>query len=150
MVLESGQQTVFDPEEENRKRTIGGITRALGSLVMDTPGVYRVTGMAIPGQGKVRKDKTPTKGIRVSIKEEGLLVNIHVAVTFGRPIPEIARVIQNAAKDMLQRDYPAYGLIAVNVSVNSVHFDQDSFIYREEAITAMLDDAPQEQEAICG
>ena len=129
-------------KKEQQEPIANGIALALSDLVMRTPGVYSISGRAKQDPEKESKSKKPAKGIRVSIRDTGILVNIHVAVHFGSPIPEIARLIQHDARDLILRDFPEYQLSAVNISVNSVRFDQESFKYREESVNALATPVP--------
>ena len=123
-------------DEEKQKHVASEIAGILSGFVMGIAGVYRISGMSESGQKKKNKKKI-AKGIRVTIKERFISVNLHVAVHFGKPIPEIARLIQNEVKMLIDRDYPGYRLQVINIYVNSVRFDHESFVYREEAVAAL-------------
>jgi len=91
------------------------------------------------GASKKKKVKKPSKGVRVTIKDNVVLVHIHIIVSFGKSITEIAHHIQNEAKALLEREFPEYALSAVNIWVDGVRFDDASVAYRSEAIQSLSD-----------
>jgi uncharacterized alkaline shock family protein YloU len=123
-------------QEKRQKNTAYAVALALSDLLRDTSGVYRISGSGKQNADKKNRQDKPAKGVRVSWKDNALLVNLHVAVAFGAPLPEIARQIQNEAKELILRRFPGHSLSAVNISVSSVRFDQESLRYREEAVAA--------------
>ena len=120
-------------EEKQRK-----IAKSMASRISDLvfPAVWPERNA---GAGYDRKDgeRKSGKGVRVAIKDEGVRVNIHIAVTFGESIPDIARQIQRDTKKLFDQLYPEYPLTSVNVWVDSVMFDQDSVLYRKQAVESM-------------
>ena len=133
------EHVVSGMDEEKHRRVVASISRALRDLVMRTPGVYSIAGMANPDQRNSKREgkSRVTKGVRVVVKDNQIRVSLHVTIDFGRPIPEIARLIQHQAKALIERDFPTYTLLAVNIAVNSVHFNTESFAYRDDAIRAL-------------
>jgi len=96
--------TEVSPTSE-AKRSHKTIHPRIRDLVLSTSGVMELT-----------------KDIRVSVKERRVQISIHISVVFGKPIPEIAKQIQNKAKDLFLRDFSQYQLEAVNIWVDSVRF----------------------------
>ena len=128
-----------DREEEQRKKVAAVIAEKMSVLALGAPGVDRLSRRAVADPGRKKKMRKPAKGVRVSIKDEAIRMNIHIVVDFGKSIPDIARKIQNEAKSLIQREYPDYTLSAVNVWVDGVRFDAASMAYRREAIDTLRD-----------
>ena len=95
-------------DEERLKIIAKNMTDLISGLVLETAGIHRFSN----GQ------------TRVAIRNRTVIVNIHVVVDFGKPIPALAREIQKKAKDLCNRHYPDFRLSAVNVWVDGVHFDR--------------------------
>ena|GEM_PF-3178584 len=122
--------------EEQQKRAASVIAQSIHQLVLDTPGVEKLSRRAASGLNRKKTEKTTSKGVRVTIRNTAILLNIHIVIRFGQSIPEVARQIQNNAKEFILRSYPDLQLSAVNVWVDSVRFDQESYLYRKKAIDA--------------
>jgi|GEM_PF-7000825 len=112
--------------DEQQRALADGVAEKVSRLVLDVDGVYRLSGKAPPGLSKKQKERRPRKGVRVAVKENTILINIQIIVRFGRPIPDIARRIQNKTRDFISSEYRDYQLVAVNVRVDGVEFDQGS------------------------
>jgi len=117
-------------KDEQQGNVMKMVTAMIKELVLSTDGVDRLYGWVVAGA------KQPASGIRVSIKDEVVLVNIHIVVCFGKSIPEIARQIQNVATVYFQREIPDYRLSAVNVWVDGIRFNEDSYKYRKQTVEA--------------
>ena len=123
-----------DREEEQRKKVAAILTERIGVLILATPGVVRLSRSVMSGMSNKNKTRKPAKGIRITIKDNAIRVNIHIVVRFGESIPVIARQIQNEAKILIQRDFPDFDLSGINIRVDGVRFDEVSVSYRNEAI----------------
>ena len=122
--------------DEQQKRLAKTIAGKINRLVQLTEGVDRVSGWSLAG-GKNAENKQPASGVRVTVKEDKVRIDVHIVAVFGRAIPEIARRIQKEAQEMFRRDYPKLHMSSVNVRVDGVRFDQDSAGYRERSVEAL-------------
>ncbi|MCL2165986.1 MAG: Asp23/Gls24 family envelope stress response protein [Clostridiales bacterium] len=123
--------------EEQQKKAASVIAESIHQMVLNTPGVEKLSRRAVTGLNRKKTEKKTSKGVRVTIRNNSLLLNIHIVIRFGKSIPELARQIQKDAKEFLLRSYPDLQLSAVNVWVDSVRFDQESFLYRKKAIDTL-------------
>jgi uncharacterized alkaline shock family protein YloU len=119
----------MDEQQGHIAKQIAGTIR---DLVLGTDGVDRLYGWSVAGA------KQPASGVRVSIKDEDVLVNVHIVVCFGKSIPEIARQIQMEATVAFHREFPGHHLAAVNVWVDGIRFDDGSNEYRKQAVDAII------------
>ncbi len=124
-------------EEDQQKIKAEIIGGRIGVLVLQAAGVEKLSGSAIAGLGEKVGVKKPAKGVRVVLKEDAALVDIHIVTTFGKPIPEIARYIQKEIKNLFNEEFSSYHLTAVNVWVDSVNFSEEAIKYRDQAIALL-------------
>ncbi|MDR0469270.1 MAG: Asp23/Gls24 family envelope stress response protein [Peptococcaceae bacterium] len=118
-------------KDELQGHIVKSITGMVKGIVLNTDGVVRLYGWVVAGA------KQPASGVRISIKDEAALVDIHIVVGFGKSIPEIARQIQNEVTISFHREFSDYHLTAVNVWVDGIRFNDESFEYREQAVEAL-------------
>ena len=112
------------PKRLSGSSTADTIATVISTLLMETAGVARLVGRQ-------------SKGVRVLIKDDSIQVNIRFIADFGKPIPEIARLIQNQAKDIVANEFKDYRLTSVNVWVEGIRFNQDSSLYRTAAVSSL-------------
>ena len=98
--------------EESEKKTAETISAKVSDLVLQAAGVAR-----LPGKAQTRQKK----GIKAVVKDKRVTVNIHIVVDFGRPIPEIARLIQGEVKNLMKKEFPDQLLQGVNIWVDGIH-----------------------------
>lgn len=127
----------YPDKEEGQKVLAESIVERISGLVSRIQGVYLSPGKAPNGINKKPKGKRPGKSVRVAVKDNAILVNIHIFVRFGKPIPETARQIQNITKDFIDKEYTDYQLTSVNIRVDGILFDKDSADYREQAVKSL-------------
>ncbi len=70
---------------------------------------------------KLGAKKSPTKGIKVEIKEKSVIIDLYIVVEFGIRIPELAWEIQESVKNNVET---MTGLVVEKVNV---HIDGISF-----------------------
>jgi uncharacterized alkaline shock family protein YloU len=75
----------------------------------EVPGVRRLSGRAVPGR----------RGVRVESADEGVSVELHLAVDWGSQIPSLGREVQRRVREYLGR-MADVELVAVNVVVDEV------------------------------
>ncbi len=72
---------------------------------------------------KLGAKKSPTKGIKVEIKEKSVLIDLYIVVEFGIRIPELAWEIQESVKNSVET---MTGLVVekVNVHIDGISFNK--------------------------
>lgn len=71
------------------------------------------------GWGDLLSKKTPAKGIKVEIKEDATIIDVHVTVKFGVKINDIALELQKTVKNAVE-SYAGLENITVNVFVDGI------------------------------
>ena len=105
---------------------IEAITGMLVAMALDTPGVARLAERVdnrLDAKSGKAKNAKQYKSVRVVIKNDILSINMRIIASFGKPIPEIARRLQNEAKDRVREEFPHLTLAAVNVWIDGVSFE---------------------------
>lgn len=81
------------------------------------------------GWGDLISKKTPAKGIKVEIKEDTTVIDVHVTVKFGVKINDIAVKLQKTVKNAIE-SYAGLENITVNVFVDGIEAENTD---KEEA-----------------
>lgn len=63
--------------------------------------------------------KTSAKGVRISVDEEGAVIDLYVMIRYGYPIPEVAEKVQSAVASAVEA-MAGFAVKAVNVHVGGV------------------------------
>lgn len=71
------------------------------------------------GWGDLLSKKTPAKGIKVEIKDDATIIDVHVTVKFGVKINDIAYNLQKKVKNSVE-SYAGLDNITVNVFVDGI------------------------------
>ena len=121
-------------KDEQQKRIAKKIAGRISSLVLGTAGVDRLSGWSLTGSGRKKGPRQPVNGVRIIVKDDKVRADVHIVVSFGKSIPEIARRIQKDAKELIELEFPELSLAAVNVQVDGVRFDPDSAEYRKRSV----------------
>ncbi len=61
------------------------------------------------------------RGVKISLEEEGAVVDVYLMVRYGQPIPEVAEKVQAAVSGAVEA-MAGFGVKAVNVHVGGVSF----------------------------
>ena len=122
--MAKGERKAAATHEDQQRHCTDDVYAALSALVLDTFGVYRLTGGASVEPGKRPGARSPKRGIRVVFRDNAIQVDIRIVVYFGIPIPEIARRIQKDTKEFFDRVCPQDHVSAVNVWVDGVRSPQ--------------------------
>ena len=120
--------------EDKQKNVAKSMAGWISGLVIQTSGADRIVGT---DYGQQNGENKTVKGVRVVIKDTSVRVNVHIAVVFGKTIPEIARQIQKETSRLFDQVFPDYQLKSINVYVDSIVFNQDSVLYRKQAIESL-------------
>lgn len=105
-------------------------------------GVFEMSGTITGGIVELFGKKNPSKGVKVTIAESDVKIDIFVVVSFGPKIPEIADEIQNKVKNEVEA-MTGLNVKAVNVNVEGIRisnkiehkdddFDNDMFDMDDE------------------
>jgi uncharacterized alkaline shock family protein YloU len=124
-------------DEEQQKIKAAFISGRIRNLISRTEAGEQPQGAAA-GREEKTGEKQPVKGVRVALKDDTALVDVHITAVFGKPIPEKARHIQQEVKNLFHREFAAYHLRAVNIWVDSVSFGKDATNYRDQAIEQLF------------
>lgn len=88
-------------------------------VVSGVSGVVALGGGRVDGWGEMMGVRKTTRGVKVALKDEGILIDIHIIARFGCRIPEVAREIQLETKKMVE-EMTGQRVIAVNVIVAGI------------------------------
>lgn len=88
-------------------------------VVSGVSGVVALGGGRVDGWGEMMGVRKTARGVKVALKDEGILIDIHIIARFGCRIPEVAREIQLETKKMVE-EMTGQRVIAVNVIVAGI------------------------------
>ena len=92
-----------------------------GAAALETEGVSALgSGLGSDVAAMVHR-KVLSKGVRVSVDEDRVSVDISLMVRYGQPIPEVAEKVQAAVSGAVEA-MAGFGVKAVNVHVGGVSF----------------------------
>jgi len=75
----------------------------------------------ISGLMNVAAKKSGTRGVRISVDENGAVIDVYILIRYGYAIPEVAGKIQNAVASAVE-SMAGFEVKAVNVHVGGVSF----------------------------
>ena len=90
--------------------------------------------------------KNPSKGIKVDMKDNSVVIDIYIVVDYGVKIPELAWEIQETVKNSVET---MTGLTAekINIHIEGVSFAKEKAKEEEEAAAAAAEEAAAAKEA---
>lgn len=89
--------------------------------VLSVPGVHT---MSATGLGEKLAKKQEERGVRVSLEDDIVSVDIHIIVEFESRIPDVAFKIQEKVKSALE-EKTGYTVASVNIHVDAIHFPEE-------------------------
>jgi len=94
------------------------IIKMAANAAMETPGVAAVTGgpAGIDRLGGLLKKESSFSAVRISVVNDGVMVDISISVVYGGNIQEIAANVQKSVKSALQ-DMTGHAIDKVNVYI---------------------------------
>ncbi len=96
-----------------------------GIAAMEIDGVYGMAGGAFGAiSEKLGAKKSPQKGVKVSVTEEGAVIDLYIVVSFGVRIPELAWDVQENVKNSVET-MTGIDVLKVNVRVDGVNFEKE-------------------------
>ncbi|MFV8827966.1 Asp23/Gls24 family envelope stress response protein [Alkalihalobacterium sp. APHAB7] len=93
-----------------------------GIASSEVDGVATMRGNFATGVAERLGRKNHGKGVKVELKEDGIVVDVSVIIIYGVSIPDVAKKIQSNVKQALQT-MTGIDLEAVNVHVVGVQFE---------------------------
>ena len=91
-------------------------------IALRTPGVYAMDDRFSHGISAVISD-AEAEGVRVSMKDNGVVIDLYIAVSHGDRVPAIALKLQEAVKEGVA-DSTGLRVNAVNVNVERIVFEE--------------------------
>ena len=101
-------------------RVIAVIAR---ETALHVPGVYAMDERFSHGISAVISDED-AEGVRVSMKDSGIVMDVYIAVSHGDRVPAIALKLQEAIRESVG-DSNGLKVNAVNVNVERIVFDEE-------------------------
>ncbi|MBQ2888492.1 MAG: Asp23/Gls24 family envelope stress response protein [Firmicutes bacterium] len=99
--------------------TIAGIAAA------DIDGVASMSGNMVSGFSQMLGKKPMTKGVKVEITDNDVVIDISIVVEYGKKIPVVAAAIQQAVAQAVG-DMTGLNVTAVNVHITGVQFVEEA------------------------
>ncbi|WP_216829442.1 Asp23/Gls24 family envelope stress response protein [Alkalihalobacterium elongatum] len=96
-----------------------------GIAASEVDGVATMRGNFATGVAERLGRKNHGKGVKVELKEDGIVVDVSVVIIYGVSIPDVAKKIQSNVKQALQT-MTGIDLEAVNVHVVGVQFESQT------------------------
>ncbi len=96
-----------------------------GIASSEVDGVATMRGNFATGVAERLGRKNHGKGVKVELKEDGIIVDVSVIIIYGVSIPDVAKKIQANVKQALQT-MTGIDLEAVNVHVVGVQFESQT------------------------
>lgn len=138
------------PENKNQECEAGETTNAYGSIKIaeeavasivslaaaQIKGVAAMSGSMASGLTEKLGKKNLTKGVKVEITEQNVVVALNIFVEYGIKIPKLALEIQNEVRDTVQT------MTGLNVKEVNIYVQSISFGHTEP----VEDDAEKEEE----
>lgn len=123
-----------------------------GIAATEIEGVAGMAGGVASGIAeKLGAKKNPGKGVKVTINEEGAVIDLMIIVAFGVRIPELAWEVQENVKNSVE-SMTGTTVLSVNVSVEGVSFEKkkkgpklEDIIDAEEEAEEDVEDASEEE-----
>ena len=110
------------------------IAAIAGIAATEIEGVTGMSGGVAAGIAeKLGAKKNPQKGVKVSVTEEGAVIDVMIVVAFGVRIPELAWEVQENVKASVE-SMTGLNVVSVNVSVEGVSFEKKKKAPKSEDI----------------
>ncbi|MCL2082976.1 MAG: Asp23/Gls24 family envelope stress response protein [Oscillospiraceae bacterium] len=93
---------------------------ALAVCETDGASAMTVSGAGIDLLGK----RNPTKGIKVTMDDKTVHIDVYIAVTYGKAIPKAAKQVQERVRESIE-SMTGLTVGGINVHVNGVSFSKE-------------------------
>lgn len=94
-----------------------------GIAACDIPGVAGMSGGFKDGIVELLGKKNFTKGIKITVKENAVTVDIQIVVDYGVSVPEVCKNIQDSVSKALET-MTGLAVSAINISIQGVKFKE--------------------------
>lgn len=101
-----------------------------GIAVSEVEGVAATRGNFASGVVERFGKKVHSKGIKSSISEDGIIIDVFCSVKYGFSIPKIAKEIQTQIRQVVH-NMTDLQIQEVNVHITSIQFEQESKVVTE-------------------
>jgi uncharacterized alkaline shock family protein YloU len=117
---------VQNQEDTNTVKIANDVVATIaGIAASEIEGVAGMSGNVVSGLSQMLGKKQLTKGVKVEITENDVVVDISIVVQYGKKIPEVAGAIQNAVTTAVT-EMTGLNVAAVNVHVTGVTFVEEA------------------------
>ncbi len=124
------------PENKNQEHAAGETVNAYGSIrisedaiagivsmvAAQIKGISAMSGSMTSGLTEMLGKKNLTKGVKVELNDQDVIIALYVFVEYGVKIPKLALEIQNQVRDSIQT-MTGLRVKEVNIYVQGVTFD---------------------------
>ncbi len=95
-----------------------------GIAATEVDGIEGMSGNFTGGIAEILGKKNLSKGVKVTVGEREVSVDLFVVIKFGVTIPEVALTVQKRVKNAIET-MTGLTVIEINVNITGVHFDKD-------------------------
>ena len=88
----------------------------------EVEGVIRVTGSSTSSISEIFGKKNYSKGVKVSMEEEGTIIELALTIEHGINIVALARNVQNSVKDAVE-SMTSINVKEINVTISDIVFE---------------------------
>ena len=83
--------------------------------------------------------KSVSRGVKVDIKEETVIIDVHIVVRYGVRIPDVAWTVQEKVKDAVET-MTGLEVLTVNIHIDGINIEKESPAVEE------IEETPTEEE----
>ena len=95
-----------------------------GLLALEVPGVASMSGGITGGISDVLGRKSPTRGVKLTVGEREVSIDLSVIIEYGYRIPEVAWAVQEKVKKSLE-NMTGLNVIEVNIHVQGINIQKE-------------------------
>jgi uncharacterized alkaline shock family protein YloU len=100
------------------------IATITGLAATEVEGVDSLSGTVVEGiTGMLASKKNFTKGIKVEVKEDDVILEMSLSIKYGTKIHEVCRKVQEAVKNAVET-MTGLRVVTVNIAVQAVTFEK--------------------------
>ena len=108
-------------------------------------GVCEMSGSLTGGFAELLGKKNPAKGVKVTITEKDVKIDMYVVVEYGVKIPDVAWEIQEKAKSEVEA-MTGLNVVAVNVNIEGVNTTKAAEIEIEDQAAEKTEDMAETED----
>jgi uncharacterized alkaline shock family protein YloU len=142
-VVEESVKTDTEPEEleevGNIKISVDVVSTIAGIAASEIKGVADMhRSFANEIAGKLGAKKNQSKGVKVEMKEDAVLIDLYIVVEYGVRIPELAWEVQESVKNNVET------MTGLSVEKVNIHIEGVSFVKDGTNETALVSEESKE------